>query len=166
MAKVCRSEPSSSEVQNESAIYHEVCVLTSLDGRPPRELSHHRFNQHGHLTHLSHLHSPRCSDSNGRHGMGTSFMQQLNLTKKDLLPVKLRIRAANGGKFKILGAFLTNPCTNSSTGEMVYVSPDVLKFYINRETLEELEMSVRTFPALNASMTTDTEDVVTSSQCI
>ena len=46
MAKVCRSEPSSSEVQNESAIYHEVCVLTSLDGRPPRELSHHRFNRH------------------------------------------------------------------------------------------------------------------------
>ena len=46
MAKVCRSEPSSSEVQNESAIYHEVCVFTSLDGRPPRELSHHRFNRH------------------------------------------------------------------------------------------------------------------------
>ena len=89
--------------------------------------------------------------------MGTSFMQQLNLT---------RMRAANGGQFKILGAILmhlTNPRTNSSTGEMVYVSPDVSKFYINRETLAELEMYVHTFPALNASMTTDPQDVVTAS---
>ena len=95
--------------------------------------------------------------------MGTSFMQQLNLTKKDLLPVKVRMRAANGGQFKILGAILmrlTNPLTNSSTGEMVYVSPDVSKFYIK---MEELEMYVRTFPALNASMTMDPQDVVTAS---
>ena len=95
--------------------------------------------------------------------MGTSYMQELNLTKKDLLPVKLRMRAANGGQFKTLGAILmrlTNPRTNSSTGEMVY---DVSKFCINRETPEELEMYVHTFPALNASMTTDPQDVVTAS---
>ena len=198
MAKVCRSEPSSSEVQNESAIYHEVCVLTSLDGRPPRELSHHRFNRHlnsrtphtskpppltkvqvkvhpddystlgFHLSSGEHQTSVTAMADTGCQSclMGTSFMQQLNLTKKDLLPVKLRMRAANGGQFKILGAILmrlTNPRTNSSTGEMVYVSPDVSKFYINRETLEELEMYVCTFPALNASMTMDPQDVVTAS---
>ena len=67
--------------------------------------------------------------------------------KSHLVPVKLKMEAANRKSIGILGAiFLTISASGQTTHAMVYVSPDVQGFYISKQCLTELGCLSRSFP--------------------
>ena len=67
--------------------------------------------------------------------------------KSHMIPVKLKMEAANRKSIEILGAvFLTITASGQTTHAMVYVSPDVQGFYISKQCLTELGCLSRSFP--------------------
>lgn len=87
--------------------------------------------------------------------------QQLNMTTKDLLPVKMQMKVANGSKLHLLGGVilrLTNQQRHITIGQTVFVTREATKFYLNRETCELLELYLPTFTDTVAELTTDTAE--------
>ena len=67
--------------------------------------------------------------------------------KNHLVPVKLKMEAANRESIKISGAiFLTITASGKVMHAMVYVSPDVQGLYLSKHCLEELGCISRSFP--------------------
>ena len=90
---------------------------------------------------------------------GTATLAELRLSTTDLIPVNLKMRVANEGQINIQGAIimrLTNPRTDKTTRQMVYVTPDVTKLYISREACADLGIIEPSFPNTAAAAIRDT----------
>ncbi len=71
----------------------------------------------------------------------------------------MRMRVANESQLNIQGAIimrLTNPRTDKTTRQMVYVTPDVTKLYISREACADLGIIEPSFPNAAAAAISDT----------
>ena len=85
--------------------------------------------------------------------MGTRIFYQCGFKKKDLIPVKCRMAAANREPLTILGAILVRLYAaegkkNVHTGAMVYITPDTDKFYLSREVLGDMKIINDKFPVI------------------
>ena len=80
---------------------------------------------------------------------GTATMKRLGLTTKDLLPVRLKMRAANDSPITILGAILiclAEPQGKRSTTQMVYITDHVDKIFLSQEACADLGIIPTGFP--------------------
>ena len=81
-------------------------------------------------------------------------IQQIGLSKNDLIPVSMQMHAANNKGIKILGAAilrLSGQSTNGNTLEtrqLTYVTDDSNKFFLSREACTDLGMISNTFPTI------------------
>ena len=77
-------------------------------------------------------------------------------SKEDLYPVVMSLNAANKSPIKISGAFFATIAGRSPTGKkitcrsMIYVSPDVKRFYLCYDTMLALGILNRDFPKVGA----------------
>lgn len=79
--------------------------------------------------------------------MGTSILHKLGLSLDDLIPVRLRMRAANNSHLNILGAaILTLSNLRKTTRQMVYVTSNVSKMFLSQEACADLGIIEPTFP--------------------
>ena len=79
---------------------------------------------------------------------GTSVMSKLGLTTGDLIPVNLRMHAANNNNIDILGATilrLTDTSSRKTTRQMVYITRHVSKLFLSREARTDLGIIHPTF---------------------
>ena len=82
-------------------------------------------------------------------------MKKLGLKTTDLLPVKLKMHAANNSNIQILGAILI-------TRQMVYITSHVTNLFLNREACTDLGIVPTGFPATRCDSTaTQATDVAT-----
>lgn len=80
----------------------------------------------------------------------THILQELGISKADLIPVTQRMHAANNSGIWILGAILLEfklPGTEPCSKQMVYVTPNVSRLFLSREVCSELGMIPRGFPS-------------------
>ena len=86
--------------------------------------------------------------------MGVKIAYGLGFKKKDFIPVKLRMNAINTNKVEILGAILLRLSGRDKHGTVVesaqicYVTSEMDKFYISRETCINLGIISEDFPAV------------------
>ena len=84
--------------------------------------------------------------------MGSKLFYRCGFKKRDLIPVKNKMVAANREPITILGAICLRISGSSETNckteaaALVYISPDTDKFYISRETMKDLKMINGSFP--------------------
>lgn len=83
---------------------------------------------------------------------GIKIMQQLGLHQSDLMPVSMRMHAANNQGIKILGAMALRITGRDARGDLVetrqltYVTDNSDKFFISREACADLGVVSNTFP--------------------
>lgn len=85
---------------------------------------------------------------------GMKVMRLLDLGENDLLPVMLRMHAANNDGIKILGAVVLRFSGQSHSGQIletrqiVYVTSDTDKLFLSREACTALGMITENFPSV------------------
>ena len=85
---------------------------------------------------------------------GLRAVRQLGLTEKDLIPVSMRMHAANNNNIKILGAAIIRFSGRSESGQVLetrqitYVTDSSDKIFLSREACEELGMITPNFPKI------------------
>ena len=89
--------------------------------------------------------------------MGTKVFYKCGFKKRDLIPVKCKMAAANREPLNILGAIFVRLYSaegdqENNTGAMVYISPDTDKFYLSREVLQDMRIINENFPAIPEEM--------------
>ena len=92
----------------------------------------------------------------------TATMKKLGLTSKDLLPVSLRMRAANNSQINIRGAILvkmSEPQGKRSTKQMIYITDHVDKLFLSQEACTDLGIVPTGFPTTKC----DTTETATAS---
>ena len=80
---------------------------------------------------------------------GTDILNKLNMTRKDLIPVQLRMQAANKSNIRVIGALLvrlTSRETKRETRQMIYVTTSVKNLFLSREACTDLGIIKLTFP--------------------
>ena len=99
---------------------------------------------------------------------GLKVMKKLGVSVKDLIPVNIKMRAANNDNIRILGATVlrlsgkSNEGEKRSTRQMVYVTDNTDKLFLSREACVDLGIIPNTFPTIgetesvNPIGTTDT----------
>ena len=85
---------------------------------------------------------------------GLQIIRKLGMSEKDLIPVTMRMHAANKQDIKILGAAIVRLCGISKTGkqlqtrQILYVTDNADKLFISREACIALGMISKDFPQL------------------
>ena len=88
-------------------------------------------------------------------------MKQQGIRQKDLLPVTMRMHAANNNGIKIIGAAILRFSGQFKDGQVleshqyVYVTRDSNKLYLSRETCATLGIIPNSFPTVGDTMTVD-----------
>ena len=83
---------------------------------------------------------------------GTGFLQCLGLSKGDLIPVTMKMHAANSEGIKILGAIIARFSAKTDSGEtfttrqITYITDDANKLFLSREACVALGMISNNFP--------------------
>jgi len=91
---------------------------------------------------------------------GIKIMQQLGLHQSDLMPVSMRMHAANNQGIKILGAMALRITGSDARGDPVetrqltYVTDNSDKFFISREACADLGVVSNTFPIVGEATAT------------
>ena len=86
--------------------------------------------------------------------IGFRSVQKLGLSKSDLLPVSMEMRAANGNPIKVLGAVIlkvkgsTNSTDTLETRQLVYVTNETNQFFISKAACIDLGIIPSNFPAI------------------
>jgi len=86
--------------------------------------------------------------------MGIKLLHPLGLRKTDLIPVSMKMHAANSKKITILGAVIlelngtSTKGRNHTTKQIVYVTDESDKFFLSRHACMELGMISTTFPRI------------------
>lgn len=81
-------------------------------------------------------------------------IQRMGLNKKDLLPVTMKLSAANNHQIKVLGAVIlritgkTNDGTGRESRQVVYVTNESDKFFLSRGACIDLGIISNTFPSI------------------
>ena len=105
------------------------------------------------------------------------LLSRLSFSERDLIPVTMKMHAANDNKIKIIGAVILRISGTSSHGEHIetrqitYVTPDSDKFFLSKEACIKLGMITNLFPEIGevknvelGSEVTITEEPHTGSQ--
>ena len=85
---------------------------------------------------------------------GMNFVRKMGFSEKDLIPVTMKMSAANNGQIQILGALILRISGKIADGQMmstrqiVYVSDSTDKFFLSREACVELGIVSSSFPAI------------------
>lgn len=85
-------------------------------------------------------------------------IRRLGLHEDDLIPVTMRMHAANNNGIKILGAVILRFSGKSKSGEtlesqqIVYVTSDSDKLFLSRETCKALGMISKNFPTVGEAL--------------
>lgn len=80
---------------------------------------------------------------------GLPTLRKLGLSKRDLIPVSTKMRAANNSSLELMGATilkLQNQGTDRSSRQMVYITPSVSKLFISMEACADLGIISQQFP--------------------
>jgi len=99
--------------------------------------------------------------------VGFRCIQRLGINKKDLIPVTMKMHAANNQSIKILGAITLRITGKNQYGELketrqfTYVTNDSNKFFLSRSACVDLGIISETFPTvgeahIDALIPTDT----------
>ena len=86
--------------------------------------------------------------------VGMSIIQRMGLNHTDLIPVKMKMRAANGQGITIRGAVILRISGAGGTGaqyetrQMTYVTDDTDKMFLSREACTALGLISEEFPAI------------------
>lgn len=92
--------------------------------------------------------------------IGYKWIQRFNLSKSDLIPVRMKMDAANGQSIKILGAIVIRiagiNCHGSlqETKQFTYVTNDSDKFYLSKSACVDLGIVSPEFPMIGANTIT------------
>ena len=87
--------------------------------------------------------------------VGMSVIQRMGLNHTDLIPVKMKMRAANSQGITIRGAVILRISGSGGTGsqhetrQMTYVTDDTDKMFLSREACTALGMISEEFPAIS-----------------
>ena len=80
----------------------------------------------------------------------------MGLAKKNLIPVGMKIKAANTGGLKLLGGVLVRIMGKSQDGaekvtrQLAYVAEEVKKVFLSRKASEDLGIIPQSFPTIGA----------------
>ena len=92
---------------------------------------------------------------------GLQIIRKLGMSEKDLMPVTMRMHAANKQDIKILGAAIVRLCGISKTGkqlqtrQILYITDNADKLFISREACIALGMISKDFPAIGEMASLD-----------
>lgn len=90
---------------------------------------------------------------------GSEVIKKLGLTTKDLIPVHLKMHAADNRDINIVGATILRLSGKDSTGkeistrQMVYITKSTDKLFLSREACTDLGFISPQFPKMNAEET-------------
>ena len=88
--------------------------------------------------------------------MGFKCVQKLGLTRSDLLPVSMEMRAANGNSIKVLGAVIllikgrNKDGDIKETRQLVYVTNETSQFFVSKGACIDLGIISSDFPTIAA----------------
>ena len=190
--KVCRSRHGTNVAESESAVFDNVCDITSTNNTKGVTLNHHIFDQstrkwsmrqskpqpfirlqatvnqedYEHFgfplrppqqqAFVSALADTGCQSCLA----GTNIVKKLGLSTRDLIPVQLRMHAANNHKIHILGAAILRFSDKNSKGEIkstrqiVYVTDNTDKLFLSREACTDLGIISQQFPTPHCNTVT------------
>ena len=95
---------------------------------------------------------------------GTHLLCELGLTRGDLIPAALHMRAANDQQLAIIGATilrLSIPGSHKTTRQLVYVTENVKKLFLSREACEDLGLIGQAFPRIGSIKATPRDPLAT-----
>lgn len=85
-----------------------------------------------------------------------NVIKRLGFTKKDIIPVRMRMNAANNGAMNLLGAVVLRIKGEGKNGvaretrQIVYVTDNSEKFFLSRESLIALGVISKSFPDIDS----------------
>ena len=97
---------------------------------------------------------------------GLKVVKRLGISVKDLIPVSIKMQAANNDSIRILGATIlrlsgrNNEGDERSTRQMVYVTDSTDKLFLSREACVDLGIIPNTFPTVGEAEETESADTV------
>ena len=100
--------------------------------------------------------------------VGLKIVKKLGLSTRDLIPVNIKMHAANNHDIRILGAAIlrlsgeNNKGEEQTTRQMVYVTDNTDKLFLSREACVDLGIVPNTFPAMNEAQGTNPANAVST----
>ena len=89
--------------------------------------------------------------------IGYKWIQRLQLNRRDLIPAKMKMNAANGQSIKILGAVVLRISGRNKAGDtqetkqFTYVTNDSERFFLSKSACSDLSMISREFPTVGTA---------------
>ncbi len=99
---------------------------------------------------------------------GSSTVRKLGLSTRDLIPVQLRMHAANNNMINILGAAIIRFLSKNTKGEtkttrqIIYITDSTEKLFLSREACADLGIISDKFPIPNCNAIKDKEGLPTT----
>ena len=99
---------------------------------------------------------------------GLKIVKKLGLSTRDLIPVNIKMHAADNHDIRILGAAIlrlsgeNNKGEEQTTRQMVYVTDNTDKLFLSREACVDLGIVPNTFPAMNEAQGTNPANAVST----
>ena len=96
--------------------------------------------------------------------MGVKTVYAMGMGKKHIMPVGMKIKAANTGGLKLLGGILVKISGHSQEGgtrvtrQLAYVAEEVDRVFLSKKASEELGIISKTFPIIGAYSLETAED--------
>ena len=97
---------------------------------------------------------------------GLKIVKKLGLSTRDLIPVDIKMHAADNHDIRILGAAILRLSGKNNKGEerttrhMVYVTDNIDKLFLSREACVDLGIIPNTFPAMNEAEGTNPANAI------
>ena len=94
----------------------------------------------------------------------------MGLSKRDMIPVTMRMKAANNGDIAILGAILVRVRGFDRTGaavetkQMCYITDGADRIFLNRDALTDLQVVSADFPTIGESTRSEQSATMSASQ--
>ena len=92
--------------------------------------------------------------------VGLKIVKKLGLSTKDLIPVSLKMHAADNHDIRILGAIKNSKGEEKSTRQMVYVTSNTDKLFLSREACMDLGIISHKFPTIDEAEETNPDNFI------
>lgn len=99
---------------------------------------------------------------------GLTVVKKLDVSVRDLIPVNIKMQAANNDNIRILGATIlrlsgkNNEGEERSTRQMVYMKDNTDKLFLSRETCVDLEIIPNIFPTIGEANETESSNPIST----
>ena len=180
--RMCRSRHGTKPVEREDTISDSLCQATSTDNTKRARMDHHVFDKltkawlrrrsrsqlyirlqatvqwedYDHFgfplpqarSFVSAMADTGCQSCLA----GLKVVKSLGISVRDLIPVNIKMQAANNDRIRILGATILRLSGKNTEGEerstrqMVYVTDNTDKLFLSREACVDLGIIPNTFP--------------------